>query len=224
MRLLKCFSQINLLLSRNYNSIIRSFPLKYYSIKTIKQCYYKNNIYLDLYNDLYNDLNLSTVNSSKFNSSKFNSSKFNSSKFYIYTKYNDLTAEHVFPQSFMKHYSKASKDMHNIYLTNYYTNNLRSNYKFSQYVNENISKKVYIPCNYSRGIIARSLVYMKYTYPLLNLSNVIDYNIIILWNDLYPPTDFEFKKNNIIYNYQGNKNIFIEDYKKLELFINKLIN
>jgi endonuclease I len=114
--------------------------------------------------------------------------------------------------------------MHNIYLTNYYSNNLRSNYKFADNVNTNTSKNIYIPCNYSRGIIARALVYMKYTYPLLNLSTIIDYDIIILWNKLYPPTDYEVEKNNIVYNYQGNKNIFIEDYKKLELFINKLTN
>ena len=142
----------------------------------------------------------------------------------IYTKYNDLTAEHIFPQSFTKQYSKANKDMHNIYLTNYYTNNLRSNKKFSHIINENISKKIYIPCNYSRGIIARALVYMKYTYPLLNLSSIIDYDIIILWNELYPPSDYELQKNNIIFHYQGNKNIFIEDYKKLELFINNNFN
>ena len=114
--------------------------------------------------------------------------------------------------------------MHNIYLTNYYTNNLRSNKKFSHFINENISKRIYIPCNYSRGIIARALVYMKYTYPLLNLSKIIDYNIIILWNELYPPTEYELKKNNIISKYQGNKNIFIEDYKQLELFVNKLVD
>ena len=222
MRLFKYFSQtklfVNLLLSRNYNNNVRVAPIKYYSIKTIKQYYYKNNIYLDIYNDLNNtNLNSYNLNSSKFDSSKFNSSKFNS-----YTKYNDLTAEHIFPQSFTKDYSKANKDMHNIYLTNYYTNNFRSNKKFSHFINENISKKIYVPCNYSRGIIARALVYMKYTYPLLNLSTIIDYDIIILWNKLYPPTEYEFEKNNIVYNYQGNKNIFIEDYKKLELFINKL--
>lgn len=224
MRLFKYFSQtklfVNLLLSRNYNNFARIEPIKYYSIKTIKQYYYNNNIYLDLYNDLNN----SNLNSYNLYSSKYNSSKFNSSKYYIYTKYNDLTAEHIFPQSFTKQYSKANKDMHNIYLTNYYTNNLRSNKKFSHIINENISKKIYIPCNYSRGIIARALVYMKYTYPLLNLSSIIDYDIIILWNELYPPTEYEFKKNNIIFHYQGNKNIFIEDYKKLELFIDKLTN
>jgi len=206
MRLFNYFSQtklyVSLLLARKYNNYRCVMPLKYSSIKTIKQCYYENNIYLDLYNDLYNELNNTKLNS--------------------YTKYNDLTAEHIFPQSFTKHYLKANKDMHNIYLTNYYTNNLRSNKKFSQFVNENMSTKVFIPCNYSRGLIARSLVYMKYTYPSLNLSSVIDYNIIILWNTLYPPNEYEFKKNNIIYTYQGNKNIFIEDSKKLECFVKKL--
>ena len=202
MRFFKYFSQtklfVNFLLTRNYNNLARVVPVKYYSIKTIKQYYYENNIYVDLYNEL------------------------NRSDLVNYTKYNDLTAEHIFPQSYTRYYRKANKDMHNIYLTNYYTNNLRSNKKFSHFINENISKRIYIPCNYSRGIIARALVYMKYTYPLLNLSKIIDYNIIILWNELYPPTEYELKKNNIISKYQGNKNIFIEDYKQLELFVNKL--
>ena len=204
MRFFKYFSQtklfVNFLLTRNYNNLARVVPVKYYSIKTIKQYYYENNIYVDLYNEL------------------------NRSDLVNYTKYNDLTAEHIFPQSYTRYYRKANKDMHNIYLTNYYTNNLRSNKKFSHFINENISKRIYIPCNYSRGIIARALVYMKYTYPLLNLSKIIDYNIIILWNELYPPTEYELKKNNIIFKYQGNKNIFIEDYKQLELFVNKLVD
>ena len=221
MRLFKYFSQtklfVNLLLIRNYNNFVGIKPLKYYSIKTIKQYYYENNIYYDLYNDFCK----CTTNEECSLTSFSDLTNFSNFK---YTKYNSLTAEHIFPQSFTKHYSKANKDMHNIYLTNYYTNNLRSNKKFTHFINENISKKIYIPCNYSRGIIARSLAYMKYTYPLLNLSNVIDSNIILAWNELYPPTELEFKKNNIIFYYQGNKNIFIEDYKRLELFINNLTN
>ena len=114
--------------------------------------------------------------------------------------------------------------MHNIYLTNYYTNNLRSNKKFANVVDETLAQKFYIPCNYSRGTIARSLAYMKYSYPLLNLSNVIDSKLILTWNELYPPTELELKKNNIIFNYQGNKNIFIEDYKIMTIFINNNYN
>ena len=197
---------VSLLLSRNYNYITRNrvLPLKYYSIKTIKQYYYDNNIYYDLYNDFCNATSNEECSLSNLN----------------YTKYNNLSAEHIFPQSFTKYYKKANKDMHNIYLTNYYTNNLRSNKKFSHSFDETFSQKFYIPCNYSRGTIARTLAYMKFSYPLLNLSNVIDSNIILAWNELYPPTELELKKNNIIFNYQGNKNIFIEDYKMLTLFIN----
>lgn len=221
MRFFNYFSQtkmlVSLLLRRNYNSITRVLPSKYYSIKTIKQYYYKHNIYYDLYNDFCNCSEECNLNSF---------SSFSSFSNLNYTKYNNLTAEHIFPQSFTKHYSKANKDMHNIYLTNYYTNNLRSNKKFYHSTNTNIiaSQKIYVPCNYSRGTIARSLAYMKYSYPLLNLSNVIDSNIILAWNELYPPTELELKKNNIIFNYQGNKNIFIEDYKKMTLFINNNFN
>jgi hypothetical protein len=209
MRFFNCFSQtklfVSLLLSRNYNYVTRSLPSKYYSIKTIKQYYYDNNIYYDLYNDFCNcteECKLSTFSNLK------------------YSKYNNLTAEHIFPQSFTKYYKKANKDMHNIVLTNYYTNNLRSNKKFSHCGDKTLTQKYYVPCNYSRGTIARSLAYMKYSYPLLNLSNVIDNNIILAWNELYPPTELEVKKNNIIFKYQGNKNIFIEDYKILTQFIN----
>ena len=199
---------VSLLLSRNYNNVARVMPTKYYSIKTIKQYYYNNNIYYDLYNDFCN---------CSFNEECI-------IKYSNYSKYNNLSAEHIFPQSFTKYYSKANKDMHNIYLTTYYTNNLRSNKKFSHIVDENTSKKFYIPCNYSRGTIARTLAYMKYSYPLLNLSNVIDKNIILDWNELYPPTEHELKKNKIIFHYQGNKNIFIEDYKILTQFINNNFN
>jgi endonuclease I len=218
MRFFSYFSQtklfVSLLLRRNYNSVTRVLPTKYYSIKTIKQYYYINNIYYDLYNDF--------CNSSSYEDCDLNNlTTFSNLK---YTKYNNLSAEHIFPQSFTKRYNKANKDMHNIVLTNYYTNNLRSNKKFAHAADESLAQKFYIPCNYSRGTIARSLAYMKYSYPLLNLSNVIDNDIIMAWNELYPPTELEHKKNNIIYKYQGNKNIFIEDYKKLTAFINNNYN
>jgi endonuclease I len=216
MRLFNYFSKtklfVSLLLRRNYNSVTRVLPTKYYSIKTIKQYYYNNNIYYDLYNDFCNSNEECDLN----NLTTFSNLK--------YTKYNNLTAEHIFPQSFTKRYNKANKDMHNIVLTNYYTNNLRSNKKFVDSVNQTAIHNYYSPCNYSRGIIARSLAYMKYTYPLLNLSNVIEHDVLILWNELYPPTEVELKKNNIIYKYQGNKNIFIEDSKMLTRFINNNFN
>ena len=226
MKLIKYFFSNNLLiksllLSRNFNLPV--IPTKYYSIKSIKKCYLENNIYYDLYNDLCNNIKCNN-NECKLYDNINNNEYFNieSKKINInYFKYNDLTAEHIFPQSFTKNYKKANKDMHNIYLTKYYTNNLRSNYKFSEkYLYDN--KKIYIPCNNSKGMIARSIIYMKHTYPLLNISCVINYNDLILWNKLYPPNDYEINKNKVIINYQGNSNIFIENHELLEIFVKKI--
>ena len=214
----------SLLLSNKFVSFNNKIehPIKYYSIKTIKKYYYENNVYFDLYNDLCNSITCFADECELYNNNnKNNNNNNNNNKINVhYSKYNDLTAEHIFPQSFMKYYAKANKDMHNIYLTNYYTNNHRSNYKFSNWTQKN---NIYVPCNYSRGMISRSLVYMKYTYPLLNLSYVIDYENLIMWNKKYPPNDYELMKNKLINKYQGNSNIFIEDYELLELFIKNII-
>ena len=232
MQLIKYFFSNNLLiksllLSRNFHNIMNNYeekqPIKHYSIKTIKNYYYQNNIYFDIYNDLCNTIKCNNNDCEVYDND-------NDKKIYTnYFKFNDLTAEHIFPQSFTRYYIKANKDMHNIYLTNYYTNNYRSNYKFSDSLlkyNTNSSRKnkIYIPCNNSRGMISRSIAYMKYTYPLLNISYVIDYNDLITWNKLYPPSDYEILKNKVINKYQGNSNIFIENYKLLELYIKYLHN
>jgi hypothetical protein len=229
MKLIKYFFSNNLLIkslliTRNFNLPV--IPTKYYSIKSIKKCYLENNIYFDLYNDLCNNIECNNDECKLYDNINYNNEYLNSESKKInihYFKYNDLTAEHIFPQSFTKNYKKANKDMHNIYLTKYYTNNLRSNYKFSEnLLSSNKSNKIYIPCNNSKGMIARSITYMKYTYPLLNVSYVINYNDLILWNKLYPPSDYEIMKNKVITNYQGNSNIFIENHELLEIFIKKI--
>ena len=122
--------------------------------------------------------------------------------------------------------------MHNIFLTNGKINSYRSNYKFVDEKNylikendkyyfeynklliydnsinyRNNSLKLFIPIHSSRGIIARSIAYMKYTYENLILENVIDKNILIKWNNEYPPTEIEKKQNLIIKQIQGNENI-----------------
>ena len=109
--------------------------------------------------------------------------------------------------------------MHNIFLTNGKINSYRSNYKFVDEKNylikendkyyfeynklliydnsinyRNNSLKLFIPIHSSRGIIARSIAYMKYTYKNLILENVIDKNILIKWNNEYPPTEIEKNK------------------------------
>jgi endonuclease I len=267
------FKKENYYNSYNYNEYDANFNennnennnlLKFCSFKKTKMHYLKNNIYFDIYNDSMLEINKQLIISESKIINNFNN--------YDYNKYNDLTAEHIFPQSFLKEYSKAKFDMHNIYLTKGSINSNRSNYKFIQNLtsledidenkkeskkqnnkvifnkiktkfknNNKILKKIivkrekqykikktnnfvkiqdtpnyknnklklFIPHEESRGAIARSLAYMKYTYPNLELDKVINSSTLIEWNCAYPPTNIERIQNEVIKNIQGNYNIFI---------------
>ena len=249
--------------------------LKFCSFKKTKIHYLKNNIYFDIYNDSLNSINKQLIISKSKIINKFDNLHYN--------KYNDLTAEHIFPQSFLKEYSKAKFDMHNIYLTKGTININRSNYKFIQNLtsledidenkkenkkqnnklnlnnlktkfknNNKILKKIivkrekqykikkannfvkihdtqnyknnkfklFIPHAESRGAIARSLAYMKYTYPNLELDKVINSSTLIEWNCAYPPTNIERIQNEVIKNIQGNYNIFILNYDLVNEYFN----
>lgn len=213
-----------------------NIPKQYYGIKKIKKLYYDNGIYYDIYKDNINLL-----------SSNFIKSK--------YKKYNSLTAEHIFPQSYTKLEKNSKYDMHNIFLTILQLNNNRSNYKYSDenveiiddlyfldydyflqyehflqnknynfnniYNYKNNKKKIFVPNINSRGLIARSIAYMDITYENIDINNVIDIELLLKWNLEHPPTYIEKKQNEIIKNYQGNINIFINDYKLINYIYNK---
>ena len=78
------------------------------------------------------------------------------------------------------------------------------------------------------GDVARSLFYMSVRYNALSLVNgnppdttlyqMGDLNSLLLWNHADPSDDFEMRRNNIIYNWQQNRNPFI-DYPNLADYI-----
>ena len=90
----------------------------------------------------------------------------------------------------------------------------------------NISGTPNISHNYSgdhRGDVARILFYMATMYLELHLDdnlNVSDdmsmgkLSVLLEWNELDPVDEFEIQRNNRIYEYQGNRNPFI-DYPQL---------
>lgn len=79
-----------------------------------------------------------------------------------------------------------------------------------------------------KGDVARALFYMAVRYQDLQLvegnpEDTIDYQIgdlisLLEWNDLDPADDFEMNRNNIIYDWQYNRNPFI-DYPELVDYI-----
>ena len=206
------FTYINLIHCNLYQ------PKKYISLKNIKNIYKKNlqinNIYI---NSLLDDITLL-----------------------------DVSLEHVFPQSYIRNIQYAKNDMHNIFLTHYFTNLHRSNYKFFDEININnqtnftqinnnnlniiqISQlnnnfnykndlfRYFIPNAESRGIISRTIAYMKLIYPILNINNIINEETLIEWNYLYPPLQKEIQRNELIYNLQGNINPFTEKNLDIEI-------
>ena len=225
-KLIKYFTFNSLLIGRIEK------PARLYSIRNIKQSFLDKNIYYDLYNDFC---------TSSMNCNNENECTLFLDNFKNYEKYSSLTAEHIFPQSFTKEYKNANLDMHNIYLTCSKTNSHRSNYK---YIDENIYNKYYnnkkltivsnnnfknnkckfyIPCINTRGAIARSIAYMKYCYPELNIENVLDLELILKWNLLYPPTQLEIERNKIIECIQGNNNPFISNYNRIKFLTKPIV-
>lgn len=149
-----------------------------------------------------------------------------------------MSLEHIFPKCYMN--KKSFNDLHNIYKCNNLINNCRSNYK---YTDENIfnldefkklydtdnyisSKyKLFIPEKESRGIIARSIMYMSFEYNY-NFNKVIDSNILINWCLDYPPNSQELYHNHIVFMKQYKKNKFIDLYykKNYKSYIQKLFS
>lgn len=156
---------------------------------------------------------------------------------YNYLKTTKYNLEHVYPKCYMnkQHYN----DMHNIFKSDIYINNVRSNYKYidnndieftmynhnfkqlytsKNYVNSKLS--LFVPDDESKGIIARAIMYMSYRYNY-DYRKVIDNYNLIDWCFKYPPTKLEYCHNNLIAQIQKNRNIFIDMYKHKKY--NKLI-
>lgn len=142
---------------------------------------------------------------------------------YSPTRHSKLTLEHVFPKCYM--YKKHYNDMHNIFKCDAYINNMRSNYKFVDDYNGNFTRlfetdnfvntkqKLFIPEDGSKGIISRSIMHMSYEYKY-DYRKVIDYKNLIKWCLDYPPTKEEIYHNNIIFQKQKTRNMFIDLYNK----------
>jgi len=144
-----------------------------------------------------------------------------------YIDHSRPTLEHIFPRCYMN--KKSHHDLHNIFSCNSIINNNRSNYKFidnseiNNYpsntfinINDNYLShkyKVFVPENESKGIISRTIMYMSYTYKY-RYDKIIDYENLINWCLMYPPTKEEINHNNIVFKKQYNRNKFIDLYQK----------
>lgn len=141
---------------------------------------------------------------------------------------NQVNTEHTWPQSkFSRKYSKSSQksDLHHLFPTDSKANGVRGNNHFT---NVTHGSSAYKGCNTSmvgvisetgrygfeppadhKGNVARALFYFAVRYDM----SIPDYEEIILrqWNWQDPVDQEEIKRNDLIENYQGNRNPFVDD-------------
>ena len=146
--------------------------------------------------------------------------KINHSDLYTGKNLNDKiwTLEHVVPQSRVSNDGKKN-DLHNLAGIESKLNSSRGNKKFGDcmydyklYEECKLSKKLFEP-HFGKGDVARICAYMLETYgDSIDEDNLIDKETLLRWNYENPPCDKEKRKNELIYEVQGNYNRFIDDH------------
>jgi len=124
------------------------------------------------------------------------------------------------------HYS----DLHNLWLSIGSANGTHSNHFYGE---ENgpsdayyLANSIFYPGEEYIGDIARILFYMTLMYPHLELVITGDENaiegsiyygyldILLYWNEIDPPSEYEIARNQLIFETQGNRNPFIDFYEE----------
>jgi deoxyribonuclease-1 len=122
-------------------------------------------------------------------------------------------------------FRQMEADMHNLVPAIGEINGDRSNFKFGVIKGENraygkvnmeidFGAKKAEPQKYLYGDIARTYFYMRDRYGL-RISKSQE-KMFIAWNNLDPVTRWEKKKNQIIKNLQGDENLYVTHYQKIE--------
>jgi endonuclease I len=117
--------------------------------------------------------------------------------------------EHVWPQSLLQN-SNQKADTHNLKPANPTINSTRGNdpYASGSGTYGRVSGGWY-PGDQDKGDIARIVLYMHVRYGL-TISAVGNLNIFLRWHEEDPVDTFELNRNEVIFDYQDNRNPFID--------------
>tara|TARA_Y100000389_G_scaffold50722_1_gene46427 strand:- start:11652 stop:12188 length:537 start_codon:yes stop_codon:yes gene_type:complete len=129
-------------------------------------------------------------------------------------KYN-INIEHIYPRSFLN--KSNFNEIHNMFGCHAIKNSLRSNYKFGigDYVIDH-KDRIYVPRIEDRGVIARTILFMKFKYNYTINRVITEEKLLYNWNKLYEPSIQEINHNNFGYEIQGYDNPFITHYEELK--------
>lgn len=163
-------------------------------------------------------------------------------------KRSDWHREHVWPNSRLgmdrvkENEVNQGSDPHNLRAITPSTNSSRSNRYFSDKIDDKLTlghtlkDGMYYPGDNDIGDVARILMYMVVRYDFLGLTDNVTLlsekaytmdaaymgklSVLLNWHEKDPVDDFERYRNDIIFNYQNNRNPFIDHPELFEEVFN----
>lgn len=138
-----------------------------------------------------------------------------------------INAEHIWPQSYFKSALPMVSDLFNLAPTFATPNSRRGNSRFALVTRADYStscgskrgKEGFEPCGPAKGDVARSVLYFVLAYHDRDIRQGMDYNefwvkqvpMFLEWNRLDPPDANERRRNDLVQEFQGNRNPFIDE-------------
>lgn len=147
------------------------------------------------------------------------------------TNYADRTAaqnqgfntEHTFPQSLFSQNLPMRADLHHLFVTDDYANNQRSNYPFGVVTNptwqdggSKLGGGKFEPRDWDKGRVARAMMYFVTAYQDYSSYFAPQESILRQWNASFPVDNIDIDRNEGIFNFQHNRNPFIDYPQYLE--------
>lgn len=138
-----------------------------------------------------------------------------------------INAEHIWPQSYFKSALPMVSDLFNLGPTFATPNSRRGNSRFAMVMKADYAtscgskrgKEGFEPCDPVKGDVARSVLYFVLAYHDRSIRQGMDYNefwvkqvpMFLEWNRRDPPDENERRRNDLVQQFQGNRNPFIDD-------------
>jgi len=144
-----------------------------------------------------------------------------------YHEGNGMNIEHTWPQSLFGRGLPMRADIHHLMATFQHPNSVRGSLPFGEvkgrpdYENKAGAKRgdgYFEPPDMTKGRVARSLLYFYARYkgsPFMNGRVTQFWNgqieTMLRWNREFPPDAQEMRRNDLVEQYQGNRNPFVDD-------------
>ncbi len=154
-----------------------------------------------------------------------------------------INIEHIFPMAWVvnelkckdrrdcryrKIFNFIESDLHNLYPSRRDLNMLRASHRFGVIKGEvrafgsydfkvDIKRRIVEPAPASQGEVARSMFHMSQTYDLKIFTKQAQ--TLAYWNKVDQPSNEERRRNDLIEQLQGTRNIFIDEPKLIEKIV-----